>query len=196
MLKKVEQLEPITQKEEILPDIDQALIDQLIPEIKQEDEVNFNETLKAVRIEKVQEIAALVGHNPKLIQPVNDVLKEAIDETIGKSDLSLLDPENSKSEPVTEELEEVMEDTIDQSEMIPLDTENAYVIGECSQSDGKLPDDFDVDMIDQTLNTLMCSKRDLATNHAVKHETFLRIFKHCEGVLTSDCQFCRENCYV
>ena len=41
-------------------------------------------------------------------------------------------------------------------------------------------------MIDQTLNTLMCSKRDLATNHAAKHETFLRIFKHCEGVLTSE----------
>ena len=107
----------MTSKEEILPDNDQALIDQFI---KQEDEVNFNETLKAVRIEKVQEIAALVGQNPKLIQPVNDVLKEAIEETIGKSDLTLLDPENSKSEPVTEELDEVMEETIDQSEMIPL----------------------------------------------------------------------------
>ena len=34
-----------------------------------------------------------------------------------------------------------------------------------SQNEEKLPDDFDVDMIDPLMNSLMCSKRDLAKDH-------------------------------
>ena len=122
---KVELSEPMTQNENTLPDIGQAVIDQFIPvDIKHEDESTFNEALKVVQKEKGKEI--LDGDHERNLssmeansEPVNDVLQE------------MILPTNSQS---------------------------------VSYED-KLPDDFDIYMIDPTLNTLMCSKRDLAVNH-------------------------------
>ena len=186
VLSKVALSELITRSEEILPNIDQADINQFIPEVKQEDEVNFNETLKAVRIEKVQEIAALVEQNPKLIQPVSDEFKE--------------ESEDPKINKLTDEHEEVMEETIGESDTILLDPENAYVIGECLQ-DEKLPDDFEVDMIDPLLNSLMCSKTDLAEDHKLGVFETLDVKttpqtnkqakrKIVKGSMTLSCEYC------
>ena len=123
---KVEPSEPMTQNENTLPDIGQAVIDQFIPvDIKHDYELfTFNEALKVVQKEKGKEI--LDGDHERNLssmeansEPVNDVLQE------------MILPTNSQS---------------------------------VSYED-KLPDDFDIYMIDPTLNTLMCSKRDLAVNH-------------------------------
>ena len=143
--------EPMTLNEEILPDIDQNVIDQFIPEIKKEDKVNFTEALKAVQQEKAKEVnenyATLVEQNPELIQPINDVLKEAIEETIGKSDMILLDPENAY----------VIGEAIG----------SKFIIMKSAPSEEKPPDDFDVDVVDPLLDSMMCSKQDLAKNHEV-----------------------------
>ena len=141
----------MTLNEEVLPDIDQNVIDQLIPNFKQEDRVNFNETLKVVQQEKAKEIlddyATLVEQNPEVIQPVNDVLKEAIEETIGTSDMILLDPESAY----------VIDEAIG----------SKFIIMKCAPSEEKPPDDFDVDVVDPLLDSVMCSKEDLAENHEV-----------------------------
>ena len=148
---KFEPSKPTTLNEEVLPDIDQNVIDQLIPNFKQEDRVNFNETLKVVQQEKAKEIlddyATLVEQNPEVIQPVNDVLKEAIEETIGTSDMILLDPESAY----------VIDEAIG----------SKFIIMKCAPSEEKPPDDFDVDVVDPLLDSVMCSKQDLAENHEV-----------------------------